>query len=112
MSQEIGVPDNYEMMVPLILGHHKTKQGIGKEKETKYLKWIPWWRFARIQRALYWRRSFRKTVPMTKRYCQRETACRADDEIVKILEKKLPIHKSRAEFAAEAIRYKLIQVRK
>jgi len=53
-----------------------------------------------------------KTVPMTKRYVNVKQPVELDDEIVKILEKKLPIHKSRAEFAAEAIRYKLIQVRK
>jgi len=39
--KKIGVPDNYEMMVPLILGHPKTKQESGKRKKPNILKWIP-----------------------------------------------------------------------
>ena len=38
--KKIGVPDNYEMMVPLILGHPKTKQEAGKRKKPNILKWI------------------------------------------------------------------------
>jgi nitroreductase len=38
--RKIGVPDNYQMMVPFILGHPKAKQGAGKRKkpEIKELK--------------------------------------------------------------------------
>ena len=38
--KKIGVPENYEMMVPLILGHPKTKQGVGKRNKPNILKWI------------------------------------------------------------------------
>jgi nitroreductase len=38
--KKIGVPDNYKMMVPLILGHPKTKQGTGKRSKPAVLKWI------------------------------------------------------------------------
>ena len=38
--KKIGVPENYDMMVPLILGHPKTKQAEGKRKKPKILKWI------------------------------------------------------------------------
>ena len=38
--KKIGIPENYEMMVPLILGHPKTKQGKGKRKKPDILKWI------------------------------------------------------------------------
>jgi nitroreductase len=31
--KQIGVPDNYQMMVPLILGHPKAKQGKRKRKQ-------------------------------------------------------------------------------
>ena len=31
--KKIGVPENYQMMVPFILGHPKTKQGTGKRKK-------------------------------------------------------------------------------
>jgi nitroreductase len=36
----IGVPEGYEMMVPFILGHPKTKQGAGKRNKPNVLKWI------------------------------------------------------------------------
>jgi nitroreductase len=39
--KKIGVPENYEMMVPLIVGHPKTKQESGKRKKPNILKWIP-----------------------------------------------------------------------
>ena len=38
--KKIGIPENYEMMVPLILGHPKTKQGAGKRNKPDILKWI------------------------------------------------------------------------
>ena len=38
--KKIGIPENYEMMVPLILGHPKTKQETGKRKKPNILKWI------------------------------------------------------------------------
>ncbi len=38
--KKIGVPDDYEMMVPFILGHPKTKQGVGKRNKPVVLKWI------------------------------------------------------------------------
>lgn len=38
--KKIGVPDGYEMMVPFILGHPKTKQGVGKRNKPEVLKWI------------------------------------------------------------------------
>ena len=38
--RKMGVPENYEMMVPLILGHPKTKQEAGKRKKPNILKWI------------------------------------------------------------------------
>ena len=38
--KKIGVPDGYEMMVPFILGHPKTKQGVGKRNKPEILKWI------------------------------------------------------------------------
>jgi hypothetical protein len=31
--KQIGVPENYQMMVPLIIGHSKAKQGKGKRKQ-------------------------------------------------------------------------------
>jgi nitroreductase len=37
--KKIGVPDNYELKVPLILGHPKTKQETGKRKKPNILKW-------------------------------------------------------------------------
>ncbi len=38
--RKIGIPENYAMMVPLILGHPKTKQGAGKRNKPTILKWI------------------------------------------------------------------------
>jgi nitroreductase len=38
--KKIGIPENYEMMVPLILGHPKMKQEAGKRKKPIILKWI------------------------------------------------------------------------
>ena len=38
--KKIGVPENYDMTVPLILGHPKTKQGAGKRDKPVILKWI------------------------------------------------------------------------
>jgi nitroreductase len=38
--KKIGVPENFELMVPLILGHSKTKQGSGKRKKPNVLKWV------------------------------------------------------------------------
>jgi nitroreductase len=38
--KEIGIPENFEMKVPLILGHPKTKQGAGKRNKPVVLKWI------------------------------------------------------------------------
>jgi nitroreductase len=37
--KKIGVPNNYKMMVPLILGHPKTKQGPGKRNKPNIIKW-------------------------------------------------------------------------
>jgi len=38
--KKIGVPENYDMQVPLILGHPKTRQAAGKRKKPEILKWI------------------------------------------------------------------------
>jgi nitroreductase len=38
--KKIGVPENYDMMVPLILGHPKTKQEAGTRKKPTIMKWI------------------------------------------------------------------------
>jgi len=38
--KKIGVPENYELMVPFILGHRKTKQGGSKRKKPNIAKWI------------------------------------------------------------------------
>jgi len=38
--KKIGIPENCEMMVPLILGNPKTKQAAGKRKKPNILKWI------------------------------------------------------------------------
>ena len=38
--KKIGVPENYDMMVPLILGHPKGKQEAGKRNKPNILKWI------------------------------------------------------------------------
>jgi nitroreductase len=38
--RKAGVPEGYELMVPLILGHPKNKQGPGKRNSPNVLKWI------------------------------------------------------------------------
>jgi nitroreductase len=38
--KRVGMPDNYAMMVPFIMGHPKTKQGPGKRKKPEIIKWI------------------------------------------------------------------------
>ncbi len=38
--KKIGVPENYDLMVPFILGHPKTEQSPTKRKEPNVLKWI------------------------------------------------------------------------
>lgn len=38
--QKIGVPKNYEMMVPLILGHPKMEQSEGIRDKPNILRWI------------------------------------------------------------------------
>jgi nitroreductase len=38
--KKIGVPDNYQMTVPFILGHPKTKQGAGKRNKPEIKEWI------------------------------------------------------------------------
>ncbi|MGA2574302.1 MAG: nitroreductase family protein [Candidatus Methanomethylicaceae archaeon] len=38
--KRIGVPEGYEMMVPFIMGHPKTKQGAEKRNKPSVLKWI------------------------------------------------------------------------
>ena len=38
--KKIGIPENLEMTVPLILGHPKAKQGEGKRNKPNILKWI------------------------------------------------------------------------
>jgi nitroreductase len=38
--RKIGVPENYDLMVPFILGHPETKQGASKRKKPNILKWI------------------------------------------------------------------------
>jgi len=37
---KIGVPENYQMMVPFILGHPKTAQGMGKRNKPEIKQWI------------------------------------------------------------------------
>jgi nitroreductase len=37
---KIGIPENYSMMVPFILGHPKTVQGTDKRNKPKIIKWI------------------------------------------------------------------------
>ncbi len=37
---KIGVPENYQMMVPFILGHPKAKQGTGKRDKPEIKEWI------------------------------------------------------------------------
>ena len=38
--KKIGVPENQAMMIPFILGHPRTKSGVGKRKKPDVLKWI------------------------------------------------------------------------
>ena len=38
--KKIGVPEGYDMMVPFIMGHPKTKQGKGKRNKPNVLRWI------------------------------------------------------------------------
>ena len=38
--KKIGVPDNYQMMVPFIIGHPKTKSGAGKRKKPVIKEWL------------------------------------------------------------------------
>ena len=38
--RKLGVPENYEMTVPFIIGHPKAKQGKGKRNKPNILKWI------------------------------------------------------------------------
>jgi nitroreductase len=38
--KKIGVPENYQMMVPFILGHPKTKQGKGKRNKPEIKEWL------------------------------------------------------------------------
>lgn len=40
VMNKLGVPDNYELMVPLIIGHPKAKIGAGKRNKPVILKWI------------------------------------------------------------------------
>jgi len=35
----VGLPDDYELMVPFVLGHPKTEQRAGRRNEPKILKW-------------------------------------------------------------------------
>ena len=37
--KKIGVPENYSMLVPFVLGHPKAKQGLGKRNEPIVL-WV------------------------------------------------------------------------
>lgn len=38
--KKIGVPENYRLMVPFILGHPKTKQGKGKRNKPLIAEWL------------------------------------------------------------------------
>jgi nitroreductase len=38
--RKAGVPEGYDLMVPMILGYPKIKQGDGKRKKAEVLKWI------------------------------------------------------------------------
>jgi metal-responsive CopG/Arc/MetJ family transcriptional regulator len=49
---------------------------------------------------------------MTKRYVNVKLPVELADEVDKVLEKKLLGYRSRAEFVAEAVRDKLIQIKK
>ena len=37
--RKLGVPENYDMLVPFIIGHPKTDQGSGQRSEPKITKW-------------------------------------------------------------------------
>ena len=51
-------------------------------------------------------------MPLPKRYVNVKLPIELGDEVDKILEKKLLGYRSRAEFVAEAVRDKLIQIKK
>ena len=38
--KKIGIPENYELMVPFVLGHPKTKQGQSKRNPPEIIKWL------------------------------------------------------------------------
>jgi len=38
--KKVGVPDGYDLMVPFIMGHPKTKQESGKRNKPNVLKWV------------------------------------------------------------------------
>lgn len=38
--RKIGVPENYEMLVPFIIGHPKTAQNASKRSDPKILNWL------------------------------------------------------------------------
>jgi nitroreductase len=38
--RKIGIPENYELMVPFVLGHPKTKQGQSKRNPPEIIKWL------------------------------------------------------------------------
>ena len=38
--KKIGVPENYDVLVPFVLGHPKAKQGIGRRKKPIIKEWI------------------------------------------------------------------------
>lgn len=40
VMREVGVPEGFDVMVPLILGYPKNKQGSGKRNKPNILKWI------------------------------------------------------------------------
>jgi len=40
VMRQVGVPEGYDVMVPLILGHPREKQGSGKRNKPNVLKWI------------------------------------------------------------------------
>jgi hypothetical protein len=57
-------------------------------------------------------RVFIKRITVTKHYVNVKIPVELADEVDKILDKKLLGYRSRAEFVAEAVRDKLIQVKK
>jgi nitroreductase len=38
--KKVGIPENYRLAVPFVLGHPKIKQGAGKRDKPNILKWI------------------------------------------------------------------------